>query len=241
MTDRIVLVEHARTPGDDRASRHLASKGFELDWRYPFDGDVLEPPDDNVAGAVLYGGMFCAPETDKYPFMADEARWIEHCMAKNIPVLGLCLGAQTIAHVLGAHVGPPEVERHEFGYYPLRVTETGKAYIPDGLVVTQAHFHGFDLPGGAELLARSELFPHQAFKYGEKTFGFQFHPECHRDMFRRWQAEDWGHWGKPGAQTREQQDSLALEHDDRQGAWFRGFLDDLFGAADSRSNDSKVA
>ncbi len=229
MANRIVLIEHDHTPGDDRASAHLSARGFDLDWRYPFAGDELAGPDEGVAGTILYGGAFCAPETDKYPFMADEARWVERCMAKGIPVLGFCLGGQTIAHVLGAYVGPPDVECHEFGFYPLVVTEAGERYIPDGLVVTQAHFHGFDLPVGSELLAKSELFPHQAFKYGETTLGFQFHPECHLDMFRRWQAQDWGHWGKPGCQTREEQDRQGEQHDARQGEWLRRFLDDLFG------------
>lgn len=231
-SNRIVLVEHDHSPGDDRANTHLSAQGFDIERRYPFDGDVLGAPDDSIAGTVIYGGSFCAPDTDTHPFMADEARWVEQCMARDIPVLGICLGAQIIAHALGAYVGPPDVEVHEFGYYPLMTTEAGREIIPDGLVVTQAHFHGFDLPDGADLLARSELFPNQAFRYGETTFGFQSHPECHTGIFQRWQNEDWGHWGKPGAQTREQQDVLAKRHDATQGVWFHGFLDSLFGMTD---------
>lgn len=91
--------------------------------------------------------------------------------------------------------------------------------------------HEFALPAGAVLLAHSELYRHQAFSYGETTYGFQFHPECTRQGFRRWQAADWAPWGQPGAQTREQQDALAAEHDDAQDAWFRDFLGKLFGPA----------
>ncbi len=108
-SNRIVLVEHSHSPGDDRANTHLSAQGFDIERRYPFDGDVL--------------------------------------------------GAQTIAHMLGADVRPPEVKYHEFGYYPLFTTEAGGEFIPDGLVVTQAHFHGFldSLFGAAEIATKRKI------------------------------------------------------------------------------------
>jgi len=123
-------------------------------------------------------------------------------MGKGMPVLGICQGAQSIAHLLGANVGPLPGEPHEFGYYPIYATEQGRKYLPEVMHVTQSHFHGFDLPDGAELLATGDRFPHQAFKYGELTFSFQFHAEVTIDGFKRWQQADWAHKGKPGTQTK---------------------------------------
>lgn len=229
MAKRVVLVKHEDSPGDDRAAAWLAERGFALDWRMPYRGDGLGEPGADVAGTLLYGGGQSVTETDKHPFLKDEMRWVERCMAKSIPTLGLCLGGQIVARTLGAAVGPDPGGTHEFGYYPIFPTEAGRSFAPAGLHVAQAHYHGFALPEGAVLLARSELYRHQAFRYGETTYGFQFHPECTRQGFRRWQAADWAPWGQPGAQSREEQDALAAEHDDAQDAWFRDFLGKLFG------------
>ncbi|GAB5469848.1 MAG: glutamine amidotransferase [Rhodospirillales bacterium] len=226
---RYLLIEHSRSPGDDRAARHLTARGAEVTWKRPFAGDELEPlerfrPD----GVVIYGGGQCADETDRYPYMADEGRFAAACIEAGVPLLGICLGSQVIAHALGARVGPPEVERHEFGYYEIAPTEAGKAILPEPLFVTQAHFHTWDLPEGAELLASSAAFRNQAFRYGETTYGFQFHPEITIAGLKRWQEAPWAAFGKPGAQSREEQDRLAAAHDAKQDAWFRGFLDRLF-------------
>ena len=92
----------------------------------------------------------------------------------------------------------------------------------------KAHFHGFDVPSGAELLAYSDLFPHQAIRYGRRVFAFQFHAEVTAPGFRRWQAADWASYGKLGVQTKSEQDRLMLRHDRTQHEWFMGFLHTLF-------------
>ena len=229
MTKRVVLIKHEDSPRDDRASTWLAEQGFELDWRSPYAGDGLDAPDDSVAGTILYGGPQGIPEREDHPFLADEVRWVERCIAKDIPALGLCLGGQIIAHALGAEVGPGRKGFHEFGYYRISPTKAGRSFLPSEIYVTQAHFHEFDVPAGAVLLAYSELYGRQAFRYGDTTYAFQFHPEVTLAGFRRWQDADWAPWDKPGVQSREQQDALAAQHDPIQDAWFRDFLAKLFG------------
>ncbi len=231
MAGRVVLIRHGEGPADDRVVTYFRSRGLEPELRYPFKGDRLGDVDDSVAASVLYGGPFDVFEADRHPFLIDEHRWAAQCMALGIPLLGICQGAQSIAHVLGARVGPKAGEPHEFGYYPVHRTEAGADYFPEQLHVAQAHYHGFELPRGAELLAYGDSFPVQAMRYGETTFAFQFHAEVTRDGFRRWQNRPWAAFGKPGAQSRARQDELAAAHDQEQHDWFMGFLDRLFASA----------
>ena len=126
--------------------------------------------------------------------------------------------------MLGAPVGPKPGEPYEFGYYRIEATEAGKAVFPDELVVAQCHFHGFDLPRGAVHLAKSAGFEHQALRYGATTYALQFHAEVTRAGFCRWQDQPWAAFGKPGAQSRAEQDELGARHDAAQHEWFMGFL-----------------
>lgn len=231
MAKDLVLVRHGDDPPDDRVVTFAVQAGFNPVLVLPFKGDLLGLPGASVAGSVIYGGPFNVFDEDKHPFLHDEAAWIRACMAQGIPLLGICQGAQQIARVLGAHVGPPESGVHEFGYYPISPTAEGRDFLPATLHMVQAHFHTFDIPQGAVRLAGSPLYPNQAFRHGERTYGVQFHPECTIEGFRRWQATPWAAYGKPGAQTKAEQDRLMAEHDAVQAEWFYGFLARLFGRA----------
>ncbi len=231
MAKRVVLIRHGDDPPDDRVHTFLGLNGFEPIVRRPFRGEVLGDLDGSIAGSVVYGGGFSAFDTRAHPFLGEEARWIEDCMKADIPLLGICQGAQQVAHVLGARVGPPDNGAHEFGYYPLYPVAGAEDFLPAPLHVAQAHHHAFDLPAGAQKLASSDLFDNQAFRIGEKTYALQFHPEVTIEGFRRWQVAPWANFGKPGAQTRQEQDRLMLVHDAAQAEWFYGFLAKLFGSA----------
>jgi GMP synthase (glutamine-hydrolysing) len=229
MDRRIVLIRHGDDPADDRVVTYFRSRNIEPEILRPFKGDTLGDVDGGVAACVVYGGPYNVFDTDAHPFLLDEHRWIEQCISRDVPLLGICQGAQSIAYTLGARCGPRPGEPHEFGYYTVRPTDAGKAYFPDELVVAEAHFHEFEVPDGADLLASSETFPNQAMRYGDNVFAVQFHPEATLAILRRWQDADWAPYGKPGVQSREVQDELAKAHDDAQHAWFMGFLDRLFG------------
>lgn len=227
----LVLVRHGDDPPDDRVVTFAVENGFNPIIVKPFKGEALGEPGPDLAGTVLYGGPLCVFEEEAHPFLRDEARWLGSCMDRGLPILGICQGAQQIARHLGAHVGPMPEGLHEFGYYPVSPTEAGRDFLPETLHMAQAHFHTFEIPQGALHLATSPLYPNQAFRHGTNVYGFQFHPEVTIEGFRRWQNRPWAAYGKPGAQTREEQDRLMMQHDAAQADWFYGFLRKLFGTA----------
>jgi GMP synthase (glutamine-hydrolysing) len=146
--------------------------------------------------------------------MALSVRFIGRCLAAGTPILGICLGAQLLAHEFGTAVGPHPDGWHEFGFYELFPTVSGQAEIPPRLHVTESHYHTLGLPGGATLLARSALYAHQAFRYGRNAYGFQSHAEVTPAIFRRWQREHARTYaGKPAVTTPEQQERDIAAHD----------------------------
>ncbi|NNE23387.1 MAG: glutamine amidotransferase [Rhizobiales bacterium] len=228
MTRRIIFVGHANDECDDRASAWAAERGFGVDWRFPYDGDELPAIDENVAGVVVYGGRFDVDPKEAHPFLRSEARLIEAALKQDLPLLGFCLGGQLMADVLGAPVGPHPEGNAEYGYYPLIMSDAGRAVFGDDLIVLQSHWHGwFDLPAGAVHLASTAHFPEQAFRYGNNAYAMQFHPEASYAMMSRWAARRPAHrHAMPGAFPPERQLADHAIHDAPLGAWFNGFLDD---------------
>jgi GMP synthase (glutamine-hydrolysing) len=225
---RVALVAHEAPACDDHASRHLAARGFALDWHAPCLGDSLPEPDARYAGTIVYGGKYPASDTARHPFLREEMAWIGRWLDSGKPLLGICLGAQLLARHLGAAVGPHPHGLHEFGCYELIPTPQGRAVFGEGLHVMQIHYHGFDLAAGATPLAGSESCPQQAFSCGAAAFGFQFHPEASPQVITRWHDRPDAPFDAPGAQSRVQQEAALHRHGPAMSAWFEGFLDGLF-------------
>jgi GMP synthase (glutamine-hydrolysing) len=228
---RIVLIRHNIEPEDDRIVTFLQNNGIEPEIVRPFLGEQLGNIDSSVRASVIYGGPYNVNEEERHNFLYSENYWIEGCLKLDIPLIGICQGAQSIAHVLGAYTGPLSSNECEFGYYQINATEAGKAYLPDNLVVAESHFHEFQLPEGGELLASSDLFGQQAMKYGNNTFAFQFHPEVTPNGFKRWQKLNYSHYSMPGAQTIKEQNVLMEKHDPIQHQWFMKFQAKFFKEA----------
>lgn len=229
MGKRVLLVRHGDEPADDRVVTWLTQAGYEVDTRKPFKGELLGEVTEDLAGTVLYGGMYNVYETDQHPFLNEEYRWIDACLKADVPMLGLCQGAQQIAHHLGAWAGAKPHGTYEFGYFRIDPEPGAEDFLRDPMWVTQAHFHTFDLPDGATRLARSETYENQAYRLGESVYGFQFHPEVTIEGFRRWQQDKDDLVGKPGVQSEEEQNRLMHQHDAQQAVWFYDFLDGFLG------------
>lgn len=149
----------------------------------------IEPAVEKYNGLVVLGGYIGVYEADRYKHVKYEIRAIEKALAMNIPVLGICFGAQLLAHVLGANVR--KHTEKEMGWCDLQVTSEGSA---DALLghfeptekIFQMHGDTFDIPKGAVHLARSEACEGQAFRFGDRAYGLQFHLEVDKAMIHRW-------------------------------------------------------
>lgn len=239
LSNTILFVDHHDNQMDDLAWTHLGQIGFERRLVCPFRGESLDIDPARLAGVVVYGGSQNVDEQKQHPFLKQEIRWLERCLASRTPTLGICLGGQLLAHTLGAKVGPRRPRECEFGFYEVTPTSQDDDFMTAPMSLTEAHFQEFDLPANAVRLAGSAAFENQAFRYDDFAFGVQFHPEVTADIFRRWQDAEWAMFDVKGAQTREQQDALIDHHSERQGLWFKRTLETLFGSPDApRSIDS---
>ncbi len=140
-------------------------------------------------GLVVLGGPMNVDETDRYPHLAAEVEIVGRAIAAGLPVLGICLGAQIIARALGAGVGRSPTK--EIGWYDVRPTAAGRAdpvlgHLGPVETIFQWHGDMFEIPRGAVRLARSAGCPNQAFRWGERVYGLQFHLEVDERMIERW-------------------------------------------------------
>lgn len=148
-----------------------------------------QPSLEGYHGLVVLGGPMSVYDDHRYPHLTTEMRLIEDAMKRNLPVLGICLGAQLAAKTLGADVYPNT--QKEIGWYDLNSrAEAAEDPMFKSLEHTEKVFqwHGdtFNIPTGAVHLAASPLCVNQAFRYGENVYGLQFHLEVDEPMILRW-------------------------------------------------------
>lgn len=148
-----------------------------------------EPSLDGYDGLIVLGGPMSVNDAIRLRHLTTELKLIEEAMRRDIPVLGICLGAQLIAKALGAAVyRNPE---KEIGWYDVCPTDHASS---DPLLmelqktekIFQWHGETFDIPKSTSHLAFSPLCANQAFRYGTKVYGFQFHMEVDAPMIHRW-------------------------------------------------------
>ncbi|MBF7682106.1 glutamine amidotransferase [Acinetobacter sp. B5B] len=146
--------------------------------------DALDTALNHEGLTVILGGPIGVNDSPSYPFLQHELALLKLRLIHNKPTLGICLGAQLMAKALGASVYSGQ--HKEIGWSPLQL------HAPNNLLSPLAntpvlHWHGdtFDLPVRAQLLASSELYPHQAFQVGQ-SLALQFHLEIDTDYIEQW-------------------------------------------------------
>ncbi len=235
MNRNVLIVVHQGTSTPGRVGEFLTARGYSLDRRCPNMGDPLPTALSEYAACIVFGGPMSAND-DHLPGIRAELDWLEkHALPSGRPLLGICLGGQQIARVLGAGVGRHCDGLVEIGYYEVTPTDSGGDFLDCPTVFYQWHTETFEIPEGAVHLARSDNFPGQAFRYDGRTYAIEFHPEMTREMVDNWCRSETGSpkLALPGAQPREAQ----LEGYDRFAAttdrWLGWFLDEQLLTADS--------
>lgn len=194
----VLFLKNASAEGPGTIGDHLRSRGIPS---VTVDLEQGEPLPDIApfSHLVVLGGPMAVYEMDKVPYLQEEAKLIEKAVAAGMPVLGVCLGSQLLAHVLGSRVYPGGTQ--EIGWDEVVLADAGmqdrcmRHLAVDGrnsAQVFQWHGDTFDLPAGAVLLASSSVYPNQAFRYRDRVYALQFHIEVTPDIVHGWLRNEKG-------------------------------------------------
>ena len=226
---KIAVVIHKETTSPGLVGEKLTAMGYSLDIRAPVLGEPLPADLENYAGVIMFGGHMSV--NDDEPYLKKEMTWVQQVLDANLPYLGVCLGAQMLAKVLGAQVDTHPTDLEEIGYYQVRAAEVGAGLFPSEMHVYQWHSQGFEIPKDAVLIAEGKDFPNQAFRWGDRAYGLQFHPEMTAQMIDFWTEQGADLLGGPNVQSREQQLENHHRYRHEVDAWLETFLNNWLATA----------
>ena len=149
-------------------------------------------PLDDYGAVLVFGGAMHADHDEHHPWLREENFLLQRLLGLQVPMLGVCLGAQLIAKAAHADVGPSS--QPEIGWYPVELTEEARddpvfGALPQRFEAFQWHYYTYAVPAGGVELARSDVCT-QAFRLGDRAWGIQFHAEVTEDQIEQWADED---------------------------------------------------
>jgi GMP synthase (glutamine-hydrolysing) len=186
---RILTVTHGPLVQPELFGDVALEEGHRLvPWEIERQG---APPREGYDAVMLFGGDQNVGEEVEHPWLDEEYEALRHWVKTGTPLLAVCLGAQALAHALGARVtaiGGPLA-----GFYETELTDAGAedavlGVLPRRFEALNGNGYAFELPSGAVHLARGPV--PQAFRVGERAWAVQFHPEVRRDQVLAWFAAD---------------------------------------------------
>lgn len=186
---KVLVFQHVANEILGTLNPALKQQGLNIRYvNFERDPDAT-PSIGKYNGLIVLGGYMGVYEADQYTHIKTELKLIEEAIKKDVPVLGICLGAQLVAHVLGSDVR--KAPEKEMGWYDIELTTAGEnspllSHFKKTEKIFQMHGDTFDIPKSCEHLASSKICPAQAFSYGTKVFGLQFHLEVDAAMISRW-------------------------------------------------------
>ena len=186
--EKALIITHVNSEGPGTLGDFLISQNIDIERVNFSQGEVLPKDPLEYDIIITMGGPMSIHDEDRYPFLSEEVRFLRKAIEGNVPLLGICLGAQLIARSCGAWVG--KAEKQELGWKDVFITEAGKKDmlfqgISNVMRVFQWHEDTFDIPQGSTFLATGWDCENQAFRY-RNAFGLQFHIEVTREMLCQW-------------------------------------------------------
>jgi GMP synthase-like glutamine amidotransferase len=190
---RAHFLQHVPFEGLGAIEPWLKDAGYIISATKFFDSFHL-PDLSDVDLLIVMGGPMSVNDEQQYPWLALEKEFVRQAITADIPVLGICLGAQIIAGALGAEIYSNHYK--EIGWFQVEACMTnGDNLFTFPATIDVFHWHGetFDLPRGAVHLARSRGCEYQAFQFGKSVIGLQFHlettPESAKDIIDHCRGE----------------------------------------------------
>ncbi|MBI4395231.1 MAG: glutamine amidotransferase, partial [Candidatus Omnitrophica bacterium] len=178
---KVLVFRHVPHEGLGTLETFLSRNQFSIEYLDLFRNSQVPKSSQAWDFFISMGGPMNADETQRYPFLQSERDLICDAIKKGKRVFGICLGAQMIARALEARVYAGQ--KKEIGWYSIRLSRWAKedpafqSIRDSNPTVFQWHGDTFDLPKGSTLLASSDLYPNQAFRFGQSVYALQFHIE----------------------------------------------------------------
>lgn len=176
---RLHYFQHEPFEGLGAMEEWAIAKGFSITSTHLYRGEPL-PLLEDVDWLVVMGGSMSVNDEAELPWLRPEKAFVKQAIEAEKVVLGICLGAQMIANVLGCKVQPNAYK--EIGWFPIQWREEARLHpffqhIPKEITVFHWHGETFEMPEGALHLATSRACLNQGFLFNDKVIGLQFHLE----------------------------------------------------------------
>lgn len=181
---RIHILQHVSFESPGIIDNWIKTKNYPVSYTRFYQGEPL-PDISSFDWLIIMGGPMSANDEDKISWLKDEKVFIKKAIDNNKVVIGICLGAQLIANVLGSEIYPNELK--EIGWFPIKTTIYATDHdlfssLPRAIHVFHWHGETFYLPPDALLLAESDACKNQLFVWNERVIGLQFHFEVTQSL-----------------------------------------------------------